>query len=110
MTHQISITIVSGLPRSGTSMMMKMLLAGGMEVLTDNLRAADDDNPRGYFEFEKVKKLGSESDWLKDAGGKAVKIVSAFLKHLPPQYNYKIIFMQRKMNEVLASQQQMLIR
>ena len=105
-----SITIVSGLPRSGTSMMMKMLLAGGMEVLTDNVRAADDDNPQGYFEFEKVKKLESESAWLEDTGGKAVKIVSAFLKHLPPHYNYKIIFIRRKIDEVLASQKQMLIR
>src|SRR5947207_6905135 len=105
-----SITIVSGLPRSGTSMMMKMLLAGGMEVLTDNVRAADDDNPQGYFEFEKIKKLESESAWLEDTGGKAVKIVSAFLKHLPPHYNYKIIFIRRKIDEVLASQKQMLIR
>jgi len=109
-TDQGSITIVSGLPRSGTSMMMKMLLAGGMEVLTDNVRAADDDNPQGYFEFEKVKKLERESAWLEDAGGKAVKVVSAFLKHLPPHYNYKIIFMHRKIDEVLASQKQMLIR
>ena len=90
--------------------MMKMLLAGGMEVLTDNVRAADDDNPQGYFEFEKVKKLERESAWLEDAGGKAVKVVSAFLKHLPPHYNYKIIFMHRKIDEVLASQKQMLIR
>jgi len=89
---------------------MKMLLAGGMEVLTDNVRAADDDNPQGYFEFEKVKKLESESAWLEDTGGKAVKIVSAFLKHLPPHYNYKIIFIRRKIDEVLASQKQMLIR
>ena len=109
-TDQGSITIVSGLPRSGTSMMMKMLLAGGMEVLTDNVRAADDDNPQGYFEFEKVKKLERESAWLEDAGGKAVKVVSAFLKHLPPHYNYKTIFMHRKIDEVLASQKQMLIR
>ena len=90
--------------------MMKMLLAGGMEVLTDNVRAADDDNPQGYFEFEKVKKLERENAWLEDAGGKAVKIVSAFLKHLPPHYKYKIIFMRRKIDEVLASQKQMLIR
>ena len=90
--------------------MMKMLLAGGMELLTDNVRTADDDNPKGYFEFEKVKTLDKEGAWLEDAGGKAVKIVSAFLKHLPPHYNYKIIFMRRKIDEVLASQKQMLMR
>jgi len=91
-------------------MMMKMLIAGGMEALTDNLRTADEDNPKGYFEFEKVKKLEKESSWLQDASGKAVKVISAFLKHLPLDYNYKIIFMRRKIEEILASQKQMLIR
>jgi hypothetical protein len=109
-TDQKFISIVSGLPRSGTSMMMKMLLAGGMKVLTDNLRTADEDNPEGFFEFEKVKQLDKESAWLEDSAGKAIKIVSAFLKHLPQKYNYKIIFMRRKLEEVLASQKQMLIR
>jgi argonaute-like protein implicated in RNA metabolism and viral defense len=109
-SEQEFIPIVSGLPRSGTSMMMKMLLAGGMEVLTDNLRTADEDNPEGFFEFEKVKQLEKDSVWLEDSAGKAVKIVSAFLKHLPQKYNYRIIFMRRKIEEVLASQKQMLIR
>jgi hypothetical protein len=110
MTQWRGITIVSGLPRSGTSMMMRMLTAGGVEALTDNLRAADEDNPRGYLEFEKVKALEHESGWLKDAAGKAVKIISALLKHLPLDYSYKIIFMRRKMGEVLSSQKQMLVR
>ncbi len=91
-------------------MMMKMLLAGGMEVLTDNLRTADEDNLQGYFEFERVKKLEKDSSWLADGVGKAVKIVSPLLKHLPKNYNYKILFMRRKIEEVLASQKQMLIR
>jgi len=104
------ITIVSGLPRSGTSMMMKMLIAGGMEALTDNRRIADEDNPKGYLEFEKVKQLEKDSSWLQDGRGKAIKIVSTFLKHLPLDYNYQIIFMRRKIEEVLASQKQMLIR
>ena len=104
------ITIVSGLPRSGTSMMMRMLAAGGMEVLTDNLRTADEDNPIGYFEFEKAKKLAQESSWLKEASGKVVKIISALLKHLPQNYYYQIIFMHRKIEEILASQKQMLLR
>jgi hypothetical protein len=104
------ITIVSGLPRSGTSMMMKMLTAGGMEALTDNLRTADEDNPKGYFEFEKVKQLEKDSSWLQGASGKAIKIVSTFLKHLPQGYGYRVIFMRRKIEEVLASQKQMLIR
>jgi hypothetical protein len=105
-----TITIVSGLPRSGTSMMMKMLAAGGIEPLTDNIRAADEDNPKGYFEFERVKQIEKDQAWLEDAKGRAVKLISALLKHLPPNYRYKIIFMRRSMSEILASQRQMLIR
>lgn len=103
------ITIVSGLPRSGTSMMMKMLEAGGLSPLTDNLRTADDDNPKGYYEFERVKKL-KEGDvaWLPEAEGKSVKVIAALLPHLPPTHNYRIIFMRRAMPEILASQRQML--
>ena len=105
------ITIVSGLPRSGTSMMMKMLAAGGMRILTDNIRVSDEDNPRGYYEFENVKALkDGENEWLSEAQGKAVKIISALLQHLTPQYQYKIIFMRRDLNEILASQKQMLVR
>ncbi len=105
-----TITVVSGLPRSGTSMMMKMLEAGGMEIMTDNLRIADEDNPKGYFEFEVVKELENNKSWLLDAQGKVVKIISQLLKYLSPGYTYKIIFMRRRMEEVLASQKQMLIR
>ncbi len=104
------ITIVSGLPRSGTSMLMKMLEAGGIEILTDNLRTADEDNPKGYYEFEAVKQLEEDQEWLPDAQGKVVKIISQFLKQLPPRYEYKVIFMRRKMEEILASQKQMLLR
>lgn len=105
-----SITIVSGLPRSGTSMMMKMLEAGGMEVLTDEIRTADEDNPRGYYEFERVKQVEDDKDWLPDAQGKVVKMIGALLKHLPPDYAYEIVFMERRIEEVLASQQRMLVR
>lgn len=105
-----AITIVSGLPRSGTSMMMKMLAAGGLEPLTDNIRAADEDNPKGYFEFERVKQIETDKAWLEDARGRVVKLISALLKHLPAAYNYKVIFMRRAMPEILASQRQMLIR
>ncbi|MCF7870283.1 MAG: sulfotransferase domain-containing protein [Candidatus Omnitrophica bacterium] len=105
-----TITIVSGLPRSGTSMMMKMLEAGGIRPLIDNLRQADPDNPKGYYEYERVKKIKDDQDWLKQAEGKAVKMVSALLKHLPKNYQYKVIFMERKMAEILASQKKMLIR
>lgn len=92
-------------------MMMQILQAGGMEILTDHERKADDDNPKGYYELERAKKL-KEGDigWVKDARGKAVKIISALLEHLPPDYQYKVVFMQRSMVEVLASQKQMLIR
>jgi len=104
------ITIVSGLPRSGTSMMMKMLEAGGLPPLTDNLRTADDDNPKGYYEFERVKKLtDGDHSWLAEAEGKVVKVISALLPHLPPTYTYRIIFMHRAMPEILASQKKMLV-
>ena len=105
-----TITIVSGLPRSGTSMMMKMLAAGGLEPLTDNIRTADEDNPKGYFEFERVKQIEHDKAWLEDARSRVVKLISALLKHLPPSYQYKVIFMRRAMPEILASQRQMLIR
>jgi hypothetical protein len=105
-----TIIVVSGLPRSGTSMMMKMLEAGGLEPLTDNIRTADEDNPKGYFEFERVKQIENDKAWLEDARGRVVKLISALLKHLPPSYNYKVIFMRRAMPEILASQRQMLIR
>jgi hypothetical protein len=104
------ITIVSGLPRSGTSMMMKMLEAGGMPVLTDFVRTADEDNPKGYYEFERVKQIEHDQSWLPDAQGKVVKMVAALLKHLPSEYHYRVVFMRRKIEEVLASQRQMLIR
>ena len=104
------ITIVSGLPRSGTSMMMKMLEAGGLELLIDRIRTADADNPKGYYEFERVKQIETDQAWLPEAQGKAVKMISALLRHLPADYRYRIVFMQRYMDEILASQQQMLIR
>jgi hypothetical protein len=104
------VTIVSGLPRSGTSMMMKMLEAGGLPVMTDNIRTADEDNPRGYYELERVKQIEQDQSWLPDARGKVVKMISALLKHLPDGYQYRVVFMRRKLDEVLASQRQMLIR
>ena len=105
------VTIVSGLPRSGTSMMMKMLEAGGLAPLTDEIRTADKDNPKGYYEFERVKKMpDGDKAWMVEARGKSVKVISALLEHLPPEYSYKIIFMRRNMTEILASQKKMLIR
>ena len=106
-----SVVIVSGLPRSGTSMMMKMLEAGGLPVLVDHVRTADADNPQGYYEYELVKQLNKGNHaWLAQAQGKVVKVISALLPHLPGAYHYKVIFMQREMAEVLASQQKMLQR
>lgn len=104
------ITIVSGLPRSGTSMMMQMLQAGGMEVVTDEIRKADEDNLKGYFEFEKVKTIRNDASWLDSVEGKAVKIISDLLFHLPGDRRYKIIFMLRDLREVLASQRKMMRR
>src|SRR5271157_1869061 len=104
------IIVVSGLPRSGTSMMMKMLEEGGIPILTDAIRGADNDNPNGYYEFELVKKLpDGQNQWLADANHKVVKIISALLEHLPANYRYKIIFMEREPREILASQQKMLV-
>jgi predicted AlkP superfamily phosphohydrolase/phosphomutase/tetratricopeptide (TPR) repeat protein len=104
------VVVVSGLPRSGTSMIMQMLDAGGLPVMKDDRRVADDDNPRGYFEFEPVKHLHEKNDWLTDAAGKAVKIVAPLLPYLPKGVNYRVIFIERNLDEVLASQAQMLKR
>ena len=104
------ITIVSGLPRSGTSMMMAMLEAGGLEILSDGLRKADDYNPRGYYEFEPVKKLKQDQSWMGQARGKAVKIISHLLPSLPAGLHYRIILMRRDMAEILASQRSMMLR
>ena len=104
------ITVVSGLPRSGTSMMMQMLVAGGMPAVSDGLRAADADNPRGYFELEAVKKLKTDSAWLTGARGHAVKVISMLLYELPADHEYRVIFMLRDMDEILASQKEMLKR
>ncbi len=105
-----AIIIVSGLPRSGTSMMMAMLEAGGVPLLTDGDRVPDDDNPKGYFEFERVKKL-QEGDvsWLSQAQGKAVKVISYLLFKLPDIHQYQVIFIHRNLDEVLSSQRRMLL-
>jgi hypothetical protein len=105
-----AIIIVSGLPRSGTSLMMQMLHSGGVEVVSDNLRAADTDNPRGYLEYEKVKRLKQDASWLPLARGKAIKMVSQLLYDLPASETYRILFMERDLDEVLRSQEKMLER
>jgi hypothetical protein len=107
---QIVITIVSGLPRSGTSLMMQMLAAGGMPLLTDMERKPDIDNPRGYYEWEPIKLLPKEPNRIDEAEGKAVKVISQLLLSLPQGRNYKLIFMERPLPEVLASQDEMLKR
>src|SRR5512138_302673 len=106
-----TVVVVSGLPRSGTSMMMKMLAEGGLEVLTDSIRTADEDNPNGYFELEVVKQLADgQREWLANADNKLVKVISALLEHLPPEHRYKVLFMERQIPEILASQRKMLER
>lgn len=104
------ITIVSGLPRSGTSLMMQMLARGGMEIADDGQRTADEDNPRGYCEFEPVKRLQQDASWVPGLRGQAVKIISQLLFSLPATEQYAVILMQRDLEEVLASQQKMLQR
>lgn len=103
------IIIVSGLPRSGTSMMMKILAEGGLSVVSDQSRTADEDNPNGYFELELVKQMSEGNiEWLAGASGKVVKVISGLLEHLPQEYSYKVIFMEREIKEILASQRKML--
>jgi hypothetical protein len=88
--------------------MMQMLAAGGMPLLTDGVRSADEDNPRGYFEYEPVKSIGRDASWLPLAEGKAVKVVYALLRDLPDGYRYRVIMMHRDLGETIASQREML--
>ena len=104
------ITVVSGLPRSGTSMMMKMLDAGGISPVTDGLRVADEDNPQGYFEHEGVKRLSEDAGFVSGARGRAIKIISELIYHLPEGETYRVIFLRRRIDEILRSQEQMLRR
>lgn len=105
------IYVVSGLPRSGTSMMMKMLSSGGLPVVMDSIRQADEDNPNGYFEIELSKKLkDGEVNWVYEAPGKVVKVISYLLEYLPKDMNYYVVFMEREIKEILASQHKMLER
>jgi Sulfotransferase family len=107
------VIVVSGLPRSGTSMAMQMLAAAHIPVVSDGVREPGEDNPRGYFEDERVKALykdGQDRSWLVEARGKAIKIISFLLSYLPDSNRYKIIFMRRELPEVIASQRKMLER
>jgi hypothetical protein len=108
---QEPVIVVSGLPRSGTSMMMKMLEAGGIEVLQDHIRVPNEDNPKGYYEFERVKKLPEgDTAWLDQAVGKVVKIITQLVIHLPDSHSYRVLVMRRSIPEILASQAKMLER
>jgi hypothetical protein len=104
------ITIVSGLPRSGTSLMMQMLDAGGLPILSDGERKADTDNPKGYLEWERIKQLPKDPNLISEAEGKVVKVISQLILSLPAGHEYRIVFMQRPLPEVLKSQDEMLRR
>ncbi|MCH7871448.1 MAG: sulfotransferase family protein [Planctomycetes bacterium] len=104
------VTIVAGLPRSGTSMAMRIIDQGGIPALIDEIRKADEDNPKGYYEFEPVKKTKKDASWLETAPGKVVKMVYRLLYDLPDNYQYRIVFMKRRLEEVIASQNVMLDR
>src|SRR5687767_12088310 len=110
MQQESFVTVVSGLPRSGTSLMMQMISAGGIPALTDEVRTADEDNPRGYLEFERVKRIKQDTSWLDEARGKVVKMVHLLLYDLPLDRPYRVVFMRRNLDEVLASQRKMLER
>ncbi len=113
-TQRVFITVVTGVPRSGTSLMMQMLAAGGIEPLADGERPADADNPRGYFEYAPARRLGEDASWIDAARGRAVKIVHALLASLPepalPARTYRVVSMHRSAAEVAASQRAMLAR
>jgi hypothetical protein len=104
------ITVVSGLPRSGTSLMMQMLEVGGLPVLSDGERQADTDNPKGYFEWERIKQLPKDPSLIAAAEGKVVKVISQLILSLPQGHDYRVVFMQRPLPEVLKSQDKMLLR
>lgn len=104
------ITVVSGLPRSGTSLMMQMIDRGGIAAVTDEIRTADRDNPKGYYEFEPVKKTKEDPSWIPSAEGKVVKMVSSLLYDLPATHHYRVVFMRRDIEEILDSQETMLLR
>jgi len=106
------IVVVSGLPRSGTSMLMKMLEGGGMAIMSDAERAADIDNPKGYFEYERIKDLEKETDksYVREGRGKALKVISFLIKDLPDENDYRVLFMRRDLDEVIASQNKMIER
>jgi hypothetical protein len=104
------ISIVSGLPRSGTSMMMRMLEQGGMSVVTDGVREADVDNPKGYYEFERVKQIKEDASWIPETRGRVFKMVSLLLYHLPADERYRVVLMRRNTDEILASERKMLER
>ena len=109
-TSKNFVTIVSGLPRSGTSMMMRMLEAGGVPPVVDGERKANADNPMGYYEFEPVKALKEDSSWVADSTGQAVKVIYKLVYDLPNNVPYRIVFMQRDIEEVLSSQEKMMRR
>ena len=106
----VEVAVVSGLPRSGTSMLMQMLVAGGLRAFTDRAREADASNPRGYFEHERVKALAHDKGWVPEADGHAVKVVAPLLPHLPTGPAYRVVFVERDLEEVLRSQSAMLAR
>src|ERR1044071_4928925 len=106
------LVLVSGLPRSGTSMLMQMIEKGGMPIVTDKVRTPDEDNPKGYHEFERIKEIDKTTDksWLKNYRGQVIKTISFLLQDLPLDLNYRVVFMRRDIAEVLRSQNKMLER
>ncbi len=108
--RSLEFTLVSGLPRSGTSLTMQILRAAGMPVMHDGKRAADEDNPEGYWEWDEIRSLRQRPEIIEQAEGKTIKVVSALLPSLPPRHRYRIVFMRRPIEEIVASQAKMLER
>lgn len=110
MSSRETIVVVSGIPRSGTSLMMNMLGRAGLPLLTDETRGADESNPEGYFELAAVRKTQEDNAWVSRAQGHAVKVIHRILPALPEVYRYRVILMHRPVAEVVQSQDRMLAR
>ena len=107
---EAALTIVTGVPRSGTSLVMQMLAAGGHPIASDGVRGADPDNPRGYFELEAAKRLERDASWLQPLAGRALKLLPTLVPSLPPELRYRVLLVRRRLDEVLDSQRAMLAR
>lgn len=108
--RSLDFVLVSGLPRSGTALMMEMLSAGGWPIMVDRERAPDSDSPEGHYEWEGIKQLRQRPEVIREAEGKVLRVVSTLLPLLPNRHRYRVLFMQRPIEQVVDSQFRMIAR